>query len=253
MSPSSSTVQRRTLLLTFCTHRPEEGAGGSPQLLHVHTLCNAFPRLVLFCLRKHLSSPPSSVPVQSGASDSSLVSVQRLLRESAANHGSGHALGTWQNPPGTTDLNHARKTAHPPAAGSLKPTPGTAPVVHICLVKSQRTPCPPGRAALAPAWHPPCSKHCPGPAEEVSPPLSIFPGPRPQPRRGADGRRHKGKAITDSPSGQSTSARQHTELVPLLPAPCPAPQPSQSPRSQGSARPSLAALPCPELAGTEAI
>lgn len=99
---------------------------------------------------------------------------------------------------------------------------------------------------------PPCSKHCPGPAEEVSPPLSIFPGPRPQPRRGADGRRHKGKAITDSPSGQSTSARQHTELVPLLPAPCPAPQPSQSPRCQGSARPSLAALPCPELAGTEA-
>lgn len=70
---------------------------------------------------------------------------------------------------------------HPSTAGPLKPTPGTAPVAHSCLVKPQLTLHPPGRAVPASAWPPVLQMLStpPGSAGEVSPPLSIFPGPGP--------------------------------------------------------------------------
>lgn len=175
MSPSSSTIQRKTLLLfSFCPHR------GSQQLLSVDTLCNAFPRLVLGCLRKHLSSPPSQEQVTTPLRH---FSDCKPLRACSGNT----AQPSWNN------------RAQPCQEGSasilsrtLKPTPGTARVAHTCSVKSQLAPC--FRESSAGI----------SPAQMLQMLLkNLFPS---EPRSRPQGRRwHQGEAIPAAPLGRALS------------------------------------------------
>lgn len=203
-----------------------------------------------------LSQETPELPTQLSSSPArashsySFVSLQRLLPLQTM------AQGTWQTPPGTT---MRARLCREDSASIHSMIPQTNP--WDCSRCSQL----PGEAAahtpssgessagISLAPRAPNALHTPRICWRSLPSSEHLPWPRPGPQRGADGRRHEGKAITGSPSGQSTSARQHTEPVRLLPAPSPAPELSQSPRSPGAARLSLAALPWPELSGSGAV
>lgn len=125
---------------------------------------------------------PAQSQANSAARHNSPLSVRRLLRGPARL--TAAQVSPWEYgrallaQPASTVPVTAGRSAHP-QQDLLRPTPWTSPVAHACLVKSQLSPCPPGRVAQGLVQKSLCSVCLPRPArlQRFPPPPCIFSGP----------------------------------------------------------------------------